>query len=451
MKHMSRPAKQGSQFAAMIRGAIWEVQFSELPSWKQWLIRVVRIAHLVIRDLMGEGLTLRSMSLVYTTLLSMVPLLAVSFSVLKGFGVHNQIEPILLNLLLPLGEKSSVITAQIITFVENTKVGALGTVGLALLIFTAVTLVQKIERAFNHTWRVTHHRSLGNRFSNYLSIILIGPVLIFTAIGITATITSHSLVQQLMAYPILGGLIHAGGRMIPYLLVIIAFTLVYAFVPNTKVKLKSAFIGALVAGLLWESVGWGFATFVASSGQYTAIYSALASLIVFMIWMQLSWLILLIGASISFYHQHPEHHTLQSHDRLSSRLKEKLTLTIMALITKNYYEKQLPWTARALAQHLQMPLDAITPLLKSLVANELLVHTDEPIPGLLPAQAPENLKLKDIISVVRCIDENSHFNLDRLPENERVDNVFNNLEQSMQESLHEETIKQLLPVEMQKK
>ena len=447
---MTRPTKSGSQVATVVREAIWGVQFSELPRWKQWLISIVRIVHLVIRDLMGEELSLRSMSLVYTTLLSMIPLLAVSFSVLKGFGVHNQIEPILLNLLTPLGEKSAEITTQIITFVENTKAGVLGTVGLALLIFTAVSLVQKIERAFNHTWRVTQNRPLGNRFSNYLSIILIGPVLIFTAIGITATITNHSLVQELMTYPVLGALIHIGGRMIPYLLVITAFTLVYTFVPNTKVKFKSAFVGALVAGLLWESVGWGFATFVASSGQYTAIYSALASLIIFMIWMQLSWLILLIGASIAFYHQHPEHHTLQSHNRLSSRLKEKLALTIMALITKNYYEKQLPWTAGALAQHLQMPLDAITPLLKSLVVDELLAHADESAPGFLPAQAPEDLKLQDVISAVRCIDENSHFNLDRLPENERVDNVFNNLEQSMQESLHEETIKQLLPVETRK-
>ncbi len=445
---MTKSVSKGSRFAVTTRRAIWDVQLSELPRLKRWLIRVVRIAYLVVRDLMGGELTLRSMSLVYTTLLSMIPLLAVSFSVLKGFGVHNQIEPMLLNMLTPLGEKSAEITTQIISFVENTKAGVLGTVGLAMLIFTAVSLVQKIERAFNHTWRVIQNRPLSNRFSNYLSIILIGPVLIFTAIGITATITNHSLVQELMAYPVLGGLIHAGGRMIPYLLVIVAFALVYIFVPNTKVKLKSAFIGALVAGLLWESIGWGFATFVASSGQYTAIYSALASLIVFMIWMQLSWLILLIGASIAFYHQYPEHCTLQRHTQLSCRLKEKLALMIMALIAKNFYEKQPPWTAEALAQHLQMPVDAIMPLLKCLVADELLAHADEFTPGFLPAQAPEDLKLKDVISAVRCIDESSYFNLDRLPQHERVDNVFKNLEQSMQDSLHEQTLKQLLPPDL---
>ena len=251
-----------------------------------------------------------------------------------------------------------------------------------------------------------------------------------------------------MTYPVLGELIHTGGRMIPYLLVIVAFTLVYTFVPNTKVKLKSAFIGALVAGLLWESAGWGFATFIASSGQYTAIYSTLASLIVFMIWMQLSWLILLIGASIAFYHQHPEHQNRQRSIKLSCRLKEKLALVMMALIVKNYYEKQPPWTAEALAHRLQMPVDAIVPLLKCLVDIELLAHADESVSGFLPAQAPEELKLYDVISAVRCIDESSYLSLDRLPQVQSVDDVFKNLERSMQKSLHEQTIKQLLPIDM---
>jgi len=436
---------KGPRLIATIRHIVWEIHPSGLPWWKQWLISTARITHLVGRDLMSEELKLRSMSLVYITLLSLVPLLAVSFSVLKGFGVHNQIEPILLNLLLPLGEKSAEITTQIITFVENTKAGTLGTVGLIFLIFTAVSLVHKIEQAFNHTWRVSQRRLLGNRFSNYLSIILIGPVLVFTAIGITATIANHSLVQELMEYPVLGELIRVGGRMIPYLLVIIAFALIYTFVPNTKVQIKSAFIGALVAGALWESIGWGFATFVASSGQYTAIYSAFASLVIFMIWMQLSWLILLIGASIAFYHQHPEQQSLQRHTpHLSSRLYEKVALQIMALMAKNFYAKEPPWAAEALARHLQLPLDSIMPLLKCLLTAGLLVHSDEPTPGFLPAQAPEDLKLQDIISAARCISENSYLNLERLPKDRLTDDVFNRLEHAIQENLHEQTLKQLL-------
>ncbi len=153
-----------------ITGAIWDVDPAALPAWAGGPMRLVHILYAVVRDL-GDGmLRLRAMSLVYTTLLSLVPLLAISFSVLKGFGVHNQIEPMLLNFLAPLGEKGVEITEYIITFVERIKVGVLGAVGLGLLVYTVVSLMQKIERSFNDTWHVTRHRSLAQRFSGYLSV-----------------------------------------------------------------------------------------------------------------------------------------------------------------------------------------------------------------------------------------------------------------------------------------
>ena len=440
--------KKVQKLGAALRRAVWDVDINSLPPWKARLVGGMRIMHLVIRDLLEGQLSLRSMSLVYTTLLSLVPLIALSFSVLKAFGLHNQVEPILLNMLAPLGEKGVEITQRIIEFVENVKAGVLGSLGLALLIFTVVSMIQKIERAFNYTWRVTKHRPFGQRFGNYLSVILIGPVLVFTAIGITATISNTAAVQQLMAIKAFGAAIHLGTRLLPYLLVIIAFTVIYIFVPNTRVKAGSAFVGALVAGALWQTTGWGFASFVATSGKYTAIYSALASLILFMIWIQLSWLILLIGASIAFYHQHPEYRSLEHRQpHLSNRLKEKLALLIMTLITRNFYEKRPPWTVEALAQHLGLPVDAITPLTERLIEAELIAHADKSRTGLLPAQPPEKLKLRDIIAVARTIGENSYLNLRRLPPDPQVDNAFANLEQSMQNSLHEQTIKQLLPTD----
>lgn len=441
------PNKAQKQTAAL-KCIVWGTELDAVPPWKTRLIGAARILRLVLRDLMEGQLTLRSMSLVYTTLLSLAPLIAVSFSVLKGFGVHNQVEPILLNLLAPLGEKGVEITNRIIEFVDNIKAGYLGSLGLGLLIFAAISLVQKIERAFNYTWRVTKHRPFGRRFGNYLSVILIGPVLVFTAIGITATITHTAVVQQLMSIEAFGTLIRFGTRLLPYMLVITAFTITYAFVPNTKVKARSAFIGALVAGTLWETTGWGFTVFIASSGNLTAIYSTLATLILFMIWIQLGWLILLIGASIAFYHQHPEHRILEHRKpHLSSRMKEKLALMIMALIARNFYKKEPPWTNQTLAQHLRLPVDAITPLTECLITTELIAHANAPHSGFLPAKSPENLGLKEIISAARQIGESDYFDLEQLPQDVQVDNVCANLEQSMHNSLHEKTIKQLLPAD----
>jgi membrane protein len=227
---------------------IWSYNASDNEAPRSWWRHFLQIMSMIGRDLMGGMLTLRAMSLVYTTLLSIVPLLAVSISVLKGFGVHDQLEPTLVSLLAPLGEKSVEISAHIVGFVENLKIGVLGAVGLSLLIYTAISLIQKIESAFNHTWRLQSSRNLMQRFSDYLSVILVGPVLVFSAVGITASLGSNEIVSLLNALPYMNDLIRLAGKILPYILVIAAFTFVYLLVPNTRVHPRSAFYGALIAG-----------------------------------------------------------------------------------------------------------------------------------------------------------------------------------------------------------
>ena len=311
-----------------VTGAIWDVDVASLPAWAGWFVRLVRILYAVVRDL-GDGmLSLRAMSLVYATLLSLVPLLAISFSVLKGLGVHyDQLEPRLLDFLAPLGEKGVEITEYIIAFVERVEVGVLGAVGLGFLVYTVVSLMQKIERSFNDTWQVTRHRPFAQRFSGYLIVLLIGPVLVFSSMGITASVMGSDAVAALTAIQPLGALVKLAGKLVPYFLIIAAFTSIYVFLPNTRVRVRSALVGAAVAGFLWETAGWAFASFILGSTKYTVVYSAFASLILFMIWLYLSWLILLVGASIAFYHQHPEFLTVRRGElRMSNRLRAKLAL-----------------------------------------------------------------------------------------------------------------------------
>ena len=187
------------QVVTRLRDFVWEDDLRELNVLQRAVVFVLRVLHMLLKELLGGQLNLRAMSLVYTTLLSIVPLLAVSFSVLKGFGVHNKIEPVLYNFLAPLGPNGAEITSRIIGFVENVKVGVLGSVGVVLLIYTVIALLQKIEEAFNFVWQVENLRSLSQRFSNYLSVILIGPVLVFSAVGLTASILNTGLAQQLFS------------------------------------------------------------------------------------------------------------------------------------------------------------------------------------------------------------------------------------------------------------
>ena len=157
------------------------------------------------------------MGLVYTTLLSIVPLLALSFSVLKAFGVYNQIQPMLLNFLLPLGEKGEEIAQSIVQFIEKTNVGVLGTVGLVLLVYTSISLMQKIEESLNYIWHIPRPRPIGERLSRYLSLLMVGPILVFSALGITATVLNIEMVRDLLAIGMLDlSLIHISEPTRPY-------------------------------------------------------------------------------------------------------------------------------------------------------------------------------------------------------------------------------------------
>ncbi len=423
---------------------VWGSDTQQLSKYKRALTQVLRISHLVFRDVMDGMLTLQAMSLVYTTLLSIVPLLAVSFSVLKGFGVHNQIEPMLLNLLQPLGEKGVEITARIIEFVDNTKAGVLGSLGLALLFYTVVSLMQKIERSFNYTWRVTEQRPFAQRFSDYLSVVLLGPLLIFTALGVTASISGSPVMQQLHQYETIDWVIRVVGRLVPYLLVIIAFTIVYIFVPNTRVRLKPALTGAVVAGVLWETTGWIFASFVVTSAKYAAIYSAFATLIIFMIWLYVCWMILLIGASIAFYAQFPEYRTLQErHFHLSNRMKEKIALLAMSAISGAYYGNKDPLSTQMVAQRINVTPEILKPIIDQLLEHKLLVKTNGAKPGLLPAHPPETQKILDILYAIRKAEERGSGSMERLPRNEAVEALYTKLNNALEEGFGGVTLKDI--------
>ena len=404
----------------------------------------MRMSYVIIRDLADGQLTLRAMSLVYTTLLSLVPLLAVSFSVLKAFGVHNQLEPMLLNLLTPLGPKGIEITSRIIEFVENMKVGVLGALGLLLLFYTVVALIQKIERAFNYTWRIKQNRPLTQRFSDYLSIIIIGPVLVFSALGITASVMSTSLMQQFAATELIGPIIEIVTRLMPYMLIIVAFTFFYIFIPNTKVKFHAALIGALVAGILWETAGLAFASFIATSAKYTAIYSALATLIMFMIWLYLSWLILLVGASIAYYTQNHERMTLSGHElELSIKMKEKLVLLIMLLVTKNYYHNKPAWSLDALTHHFNIPSDTLADIMQSLEHSGILKSTADDPPVFLPAQPLDATPVKHVLEAIRSDMDDPTLKISLHREENIINKLTHEIDAAIDTALQNKTIKDL--------
>jgi membrane protein len=441
---MQRMAWTPKALVKSVDEAVWRRPTEGRPPLQVWLVRFTRMMIVLVRDLAQGQLTLRAMGLVYTTLLSLVPLLALSFSVLKAFGVYNQIRPMLLGFLEPLGEKGVEITERIIQFIENINVGVLGSVGLALLLYTAVSLVQKIEEAFNFIWHVGRARGIGERFSRYLSALLVGPLLVFSAMGITATAARLSVVREAMRVQAIGWLALQGGRLLPYVLVIGAFTFVYSFMPNTRVRLVPALAGGVIGGILWQSAGWAFAQFAVSSTQYAAIYSSFAILILFMLWLYLSWLILLFGAAVSFYVQHPEHLVAKSGEpRLSNRMRERLALVMMSMIARHHLEGAAPWSSDALAQTLRMPVRAVDAVLGALRARGILASTGDEPPAWLPARELAGVSAKDLIDAVRAAGEDRYLGIGALPGPEPVERLLKRYDEAAASALGKVTLKDL--------
>jgi membrane protein len=387
---------------------IWTVELHTLPRWQRLLYLTIRMAIVIGRVMSGGELNLHAMSLVYTTLLSLVPLLAVSFSVLKAFGIHNQATPLLLQLLEPLGPKAEQIVSTIISFVENINVGVLGALGIALLFYTVISLISKIENTFNYIWKVPDARRWLQRFSDYFSVILIGPVLVFSALALTASMTSAELAQKIISIEPFGTAFYTAGILAPYLLTTVAFAFIYIFIPNTSVRPLPAVAGAAVATVLWNLTGWMFATFIVSSTNYNAIYSGFATLIMLLVWLYLSWLIFILGAQFAFYFQNPAQIRQQlDNSSLSNSLKEKLALTMMFWIGHHYYYGLAPWTLDTFMQKLGIPEDSLGNLLEALKTSNLIIEATATPGAYVPARDLDSIFLTEVLLAVRNAGDNT--------------------------------------------
>lgn len=368
------------------------------PLWK--LTRILRYPYALLRDILRGDLTMRAMSLVYTTLLSIVPLIALSFSVLKGLGYHRDFEPVLYTFLEPLGDRGYDLTKQVMDFVENVRGGVLGSLSLIFLLYATISMIQKVEESFNFVWRVAQPRSLARRFSEYLSVMIVGPAVIVAALGMIATLANTSAVLALSKYEPFGTALVGLGHLTPYVLVTGVFAFLYAFMPNTRVHARAALIGGLFAGVVWAASGMIFASFVVESTRNIIIYAGFAIVIVALIWLHVSWLILLLGAQLAFYVQNPQYlRPGRGEIHLNASLRERVALSIICLIVTDYCSASHRWNTNRLAEHLDLPGAALSPIVTALErAKILLLAEDE---TWVPARDPQAIDLVEVLEAVR--------------------------------------------------
>jgi membrane protein len=424
---------------------IWHSDLRAMPWHKRVPIFWVRILQLLIQDFWTGEITLRATGLVYTTLLSIVPLVAFIFSILKALGIQETLKPMLIEFLSPLGEKGEEIAIRIINFVDNVKVGLLGIIGLLVLLYAVISLVQKVESGLNYIWRVREEITLSERFSHYLGVLVIGPVLMVSALAITATVSSPSMTQHIIQVIPLGQLLVVGIKLLPYLLVIAAFTFTYAFVPHTHVQFRAALAGGVFAGVLWQLASWAFAALTVSSTRLTIIYSGFAILVMFMAWVYLCWLILFVGAQVAFYVQNPElvRHG-HGHEAVGGRTLERLALHIMYLLGRCYYDNKQPWSREDLARRLRVPTDTILDALGRLRESGLVMQVSGAIRRYVPARDMGTIKLRDIIEAMRRNPPSAE-DVDRYINSvASVDEVMKKVDQAVDTALGDTTLRELV-------
>ena len=284
--------------------------------------------------------------------------------------------------------------------VDNVQGSVLGGVGLAFFLYTAISTVQKIEECFNYVWYVSKPRSFARRFTEYLIVLIVGPLVMVTAIGMITSIQNNSVVQYLLNNEAFGPIVVVAGKFVPYLLISGVFTFLYLYMPNTKVKFKSALVGGVAGGFMWATMAAIFTTFIVYATRTQQIYAGFAVVITTLIWLYLNWLILLIGSQLAFYHQRPAFLRIgRQEPKLSNAMRERLALNVMLLVGQSFRDPGKVITPGQVSAKLHIPSIALAPILETLESAGLLTATEKE--ELLPGQEMSRITLTSILNVVR--------------------------------------------------
>ena len=366
----------------------------------RWVALPLRYLYALLRDLGRGELGLRAMSLVYSTLFAIVPVIAVAFAVLKAFGYHRELEPVLFEFLRPLGEQGYTLTKNIMGFVETVQGTILGTVGFAFLLFTVISMVQKIEASLNFVWHVERPRSLARRISEYLVVMLVGPAISVGAMLLLARVEASAALTRLSGLAPGDAGTLGDPHLTPYVMVVALFAFVYIYMPNIRVRFGPALVGAVFGGVLWAAVGAVFTRIVVYSAKTAAIYAGFAVVLLFLVWVYLSWLILLLGAQLSFYVQHPEHlRGGQAEVPLTGALRERVALAVMYLVGERFVAGGPRWTINGLAERLDVPGTTLDQVVSALQQHGLVLDVEDDT--VAPARDLGSIPLDAVLDAVR--------------------------------------------------
>ena len=354
---------------------LWRIRLGTLSRRKSFFFKQLRVIVLAFRGFDEDKCSLRASALTFYSLISIVPAAALGFGIAKGFGLQKILE----NELVERMRGQEEVVTYVITFansmLEDARGGLIAGVGIVSLFYFIIKLLGNIEASFNDIWGIQHSRPLGRKLSDYLSILFVAPILFIMSSSITVFVTTQitRITQKIDLLGPLGPMILFSMKFLPYCVIWFLFTFVYIFMPNTKVHFRSGFLGGIVGGTIYGFVQWIYITFQVGVSKYGAIYGSFAVLPLFMIWLQVSWLIVLFGAEIAFAYQNVETYEFEPDSlSVSHSFKRLLALRIAHLCIRNFTRGEAPLSAEEISSSLEMPIRLTNQILYDLVQCRVL-------------------------------------------------------------------------------
>lgn len=391
-----------ARFINFLTKDLWRIRTKNLTWSKSLYIHPLRIIMLVWRRFNEDNCQLRASALTFYSLLSVVPVVAMAFGIAKGFGLEKLLQRMLLERLQGQEEVLKQILAFSNSLLENTKGGLVAGIGVAVLFWTVIGVLGNIEASFNDIWGVKKPRTLVRKISDYLVLMLICPILLIVSSSVTIFIRAevNVFVEKIALLGAVSPFIFLVLKLLPFVVIWAVFTFIYIFMPNTKVEFKAGLLAGIVAGTIYQFTQWAYIAFQVSVSSYGAVYGSFAALPFFLVWLQTSWLIVLVGAEIAFAYQNAETYEFEADCLdISPAFKKLLTLRIINLAAKEFCEGKPPLTAAKFSHRLDIPIRLARQILFELVAanvfNEAVVESGKDR-AFQPGRCVDHLTIKDV-------------------------------------------------------
>ena len=394
---------------------IWRMRLKNYSRSKSFFLKQLRIILLAGRGFAEDKCKFRASALTFFTLLSIVPVIAMMFGIAKGFGLEEKVREQILEKMQGQEEVAKRVVDFANSLLENTSGGLIAGIGVAFLFWSIIKVLSNIEHSFNDIWGVKKSRSFVRKLSDYLSMMLICPFLLILAGGATVVISTQiqELMQKLPFFETFWPIISMVLNLLPYCTLWIAFTFVFIFMPNTRVKFRSAFLAGIVTGTFFQLAQWGFFEFQSGATSYSKIYGSFAFLPLFLIWLQLSWLIILFGAELSFAHQNVETYEFEQDClSVSYSFKKLLTLMITHRIVMNFCNGKKPLNAEDISHALEIPIRLVRQILFDLVEADILIEIKKDETKAIAYQPARDV---DQLTVKFVVDSLEHHGDESLP------------------------------------